>query len=755
MSRMHGASGIGVAGSLVLSALVLPSLVLPSLAAAQDAPEDAFEDPYRDETARSLHNAAMDERVRFDDTVLKYTAVVRQRIGASLRMPLKDRTLYRSEGAHRLWWDRDGEDLIQLLAFREQTPGGVNAEALELDRFDTAFDPMDDRLLFGLGDDEDDIGEPGEDDFWFEHPLYPEYADRYWFSSGDTLTLSLPDGRRILAIELQVVPREADVHRMTGALWIEPESGSLVRAVYRLSDQFDAFRDIQELRDEEDDDLNMIPGIFKPWTADITMIAVDYSLWEFEVWMPRSMRVDVLVAAGILKSPVSVEYSYEIEAVTTEKSLAEGDEDDLPVVHFRTRSEAMAYLNHLAFGEDVEYEVQRARGGSDSRARYMVPLDRAFLGESPHLPPPIWEDAPGFTSEAELGEMFEAMADLPLAPVRQVPTTLRWGLQRPDLLRFNRVEGLSVGARWQARPNSFIGPISVSALGRIGYGDLQPVVEIGFTRESLRRRIALSGFNELAAIDERARHLGLGNSVLAAFVGRDDGDYYYRSGAALEWMPPTAARQTFKFRGYAEYHRPAEVNTQFALFKFWKDGWAYRPNIDAQEGWEYGAVLDVTPWWGTDPLLTQGGLDLMVQGGTGMTDYARASLIGRVVFPLPARLRFAVEAGGGYSWGTPTVQRQWSIGGPRTLRGYEPRLSTGEDHLRGRAEVALTASFGSVFLFSDYGWAGSLGAFELDNGFYSVGAGTSLLDGLFRIDAGYGLKDPRGFRLDFYLDAIL
>ncbi|MGY8779670.1 MAG: hypothetical protein ACKVIN_16320 [Longimicrobiales bacterium] len=83
------------------------------------------------------------------------------------------------------------------------------------------------------------------------------------------------------------------------------------------------------------------------------------------------------------------------------------------------------------------------------------------------------------------------------------------------------------------------------------------------------------------------------------------------------------------------------------------------------------------------------------------------------------------------------------------------RVLTGEDHLRGRAEVALTASFGSVFLFSDYGWAGSLGAFELDNGFYSVGAGTSLLDGLFRIDAGYGLKDPRGFRLDFYLDAIL
>jgi len=734
--------------------IVLQALSVAAVTAQSSQSEAVVEDSYRDATARLLHEAAMDQRQRFDDSVLRYTAVVRQRIGASIRMPLKDRTLYRSEAAHRLWWDRDGEDLIQLLAFREQTPGGVDREALELGRFDTAFDPMDDRLFFGLTESDEDLGDPDDDDFWFEHPLYPEYVQQYWFSTGDTLTLSLPDGRSLRAIELQVVPRLADVHRMTGSLWIEPESGSLVRAAYRLSDKFDAFRDIPDLREEEDEDLRFIPGILKPWTADIRMIAVDYSLWEFEVWLPRSMRVDLTVAAGIMKMPVSLDYSYEIEAVTTEASLAAGDDDDLPEMHFRTRSEAMAYLNQLAFGQDVPYEVHTRRAES-GRARYMVPEDRAFLGESPELPPPIWEDAPGFTSEEELSEMFDDLADLPLARMPQVPTTMRWGLQRPDLARFNRVEGLSIGARWQARPNTFMGPISVTATGRMGLADLQPNVDIGFTRETLRRRITLRGFNELAAIDEDGRHLGLGNSLLGAFFGRDDGDYYYRSGAALEWTPPSAERATFRVRGYAEYHRPASENTQFALFQFWKDGWQFRPNIDAAEGWEYGAVVDLHPWWGTDPMLTQGGLDMTVQGGTGMTDYARASLIGRIVVPLPADLRLAVEAGGGSSWGTPTAQRQWYIGGPRTLRGYDPRLATGADYARGRAELALTASFGAVLIFGDYGWAGDVDAFEIDNGFYSAGVGTSLLDGLIRIDAGYGLKDPKGFRLDFYLDAIL
>jgi hypothetical protein len=731
-------------------------------ALAQDADVSPWttDDSYRDEVARQLHVAAMDERERVDDTVLRYTAVVRQRIGAALRMPLKDRTLYRSESSHRLWWNRDSENLVQLLAYREQTPGGVNREDIDLGRFDAAFDPMNDRLFFGFAETDEDMGDPGDDEFWFEHPLYPEYVDRYYFQSGDTLALTLPDGRQILAVELQIVPKVADVHRMTGALWIEPATGSLVRAVYRLSDTFDAFRDIPDLQEEEDEDLRFVPGILKPWTADVTMIAVDYSLWEFEVWLPRTMRMEGVVAAGILKAPMSMDYAYDIEAVTTEASLEEGGHDDLPEVHFQTRSEAMAYLNELAFGQEVPYEVSRSFNG-DGGARYLIPQDRAFLGESPELPPPIWESAAGFASEDELTEMFDDLADLPLPVMPQVPSTFRWGLQRPDLLRFNRVEGLSIGGRWQTRPQTFVGPLSITATGRIGLGDLQPNVRLGFTRETLRRRITLSGYNEIAAIDEGARHLGLGNSLLGAVFGRDDGDYFYRSGGSLEWTPPSAGRRTFRLQGYAESHRQADIQTEFALFQFWKDSWAFRPNIEADEGWEYGGVLDLNPWWGSDPMLAQGGFDLHVQGGhfahrdSASTDYLRASLVGRAVVPLPGSLRLALEGGGGTSWGDPTVQRMWYIGGPRTLRGYSPRLAGGTAFVRGRGELARAFSFGSVSLFSDWGWAGDRDAVELSDGFTAVGAGLSILDGLIRMDGGFGLTEPTGFRLDLYLDAIL
>jgi len=730
-------------------------LVAVGGAAAQSTPDDRGSS-YLDPTARVLHEAAMADHERFDQAVLSYTAVVRQRIGASLRMPLKDRTLYRSEASHRLWWNQDGENLVQVLAFREQTPAGVNREDLELDRFDVAFDPVNDRMFFGFASRDEDLGEPGDDDFWFEHPLYPEYVDRYRFSTGDTIAVTLPDGRRVLAVELRVVPREADVHRMMGALWIEPESGALVRAAYRLADTFDAFRDIPELQEEEDEDLGFIPGIFKPWTVEITMISVDYALWDFEVWMPRTMRMDGVVSAGILKAPVTMDFSYEMESVRTVAGMEEGEPDELPSVHFRTRSEAMSYLNELAFGHEVPYRASQGSSGSnDKPTRYIVPQDRDFLGESAELPPPIWESGPGFASEGELREMFDVLADLPGAPAAQVPATLRWGLQRPDLLRFNRVEALSVGVRGQVRPRTFLGPLSVTATARLGVGDLEPNARLDIGRETLRRRITLGGYNELTSIDEEARHLGLGNSLNAALFGRDDGDYYRRTGATLEWTPPTAARRSYRVRAYAEYHRPAAIETRFAVFRLWKDGWAYRPNLVADEGWEYGAIVDLNPWWGTDPRLVQGGLDVMAQAGTGDSEYARASLVGRLVFPLPSDLRFAVEAGGGSSWGAPPTQRLWYVGGPRTLRGYGPRTAAGGSFARARAELARTYSFGSVALFSDYGWAGARSDLELSDGFYSIGAGISLLDGLIRFDGAYGLVEPRDFRFDFYLDAIL
>ena len=84
-----------------------------------------------------------------------------------------------------------------------------------------------------------------------------------------------------------------------------------------------------------------------------------------------------------------------------------------------------------------------------------------------------------------------------------------------------------------------------------------------------------------------------------------------------------------------------------------------------------------------------------------------------------------------------------------------PRIAGGADYSRGRLEIARTFTWGALSVFSDYGWAGAWDGFDISDGYTSAGVGFSILDGLIRMDAAQGLKSPRDFRLDFYLDGIL
>lgn len=735
----------------------------------------AAQESFLDPVAAKLFASAQENWAAVDSTIARYTALIQQRIAAAIRTPLKDRIVYRNETAVRAFWDEDYDAVVQVLATYSQYPGRSIAmregdlDFLEDLPFDEPFDPGGDRLFFGTpgANDEDSRDDSLDEDFWLAHPLAPGADTVYNYQSGDTLTLSLPDGRRLLTVQLDVLPKVADVHRITGTLWIEPESGALVRAVYRLSQRFDAIRDVPEMQEEEAaGSFRYVPGLFKPWTFDLSMIAVDYALWDFQVWLPRSMRFEGEVGAGILRMPVSMDVSYQMESVTTKSDLAarRGAEPDVIERHFQTRGEAMAFIAQILGQQDgIAYEsAEDEEFAWERRSLMIVPRDHASVETSPYLPPPIWRDAAGFPSDDEIEAFVGRLAELPVPAVKGIPLTTNLGWSRPDLIRYNRVEGPSVGGRVEA---SIGGPYTLGASGFFGFSDLDPKVRLDVERATVRRRVRLGVYRELRPTDTRGRYLGFGNSAYAFLFGRDEGEYFRATGADLTLRPPLGGRESFELRTYAERQEAVFSEIGFSLFHAFDSRWDFRPNVLADEIEEVGAELRLSPWWGSDPYSAQLGLDLYGQGARSRptsgpaqtTDYARASAVLRVAAPVVyPTWRVGAELGVGTSWGDAPMQRSWFLGGDRSLRGYPASVVSGSSFTRGRLEVARTFSVGTATVFGDVGWAGNRSDFRTRDLLYGIGVGGSVLDGLLRFDLSHGLTGPaRQFRVDLYLDGLL
>ena len=322
MRRMLALEPLALA-AIASAALLVPG---PSTATAQPPPgQDRFApDAFLDPAARDLYTIAYDEWDAAGANVLRYTSRIEQRVAAGLRTPLRDRVFYHSETSVRSFWQRDRRSVNQVLGSRSEYPGR-NFAIREAERsgvlywlqefpFDEPFAPGSDQLFIGA-DREAAPFQPRDDSFWLAHPLGQSADTLYRFQSGDTTSVTLPDGRQLVTVRLDVLPREIDPRRISGSLWIEPGSGALVRGLYRLSRPVNLLQDLPEAREEEAND-GPLPGFLKPITFEMRLIVVDYSLWDFKAWLPRAMHLEGEMAVGIFKWPVRMDAKYTIEAVT-------------------------------------------------------------------------------------------------------------------------------------------------------------------------------------------------------------------------------------------------------------------------------------------------------------------------------------------------------------------------------------------------------------------------------------------------------
>lgn len=400
------------------------------------------------------------------------------------------------------------------------------------------------------------------------------------------------------------------------------------------------------------------------------------------------------------------------------------------------------------------------------RMAIRMPCDTTRLANSPDLPGSIYEPNEAVFGSADAEELVKSL-DFGLQP--------QWGPQRPtfhtglDLLRYNRIEGLSLGGS----ATSALGlGLTARAVARVGTGDWVPNGELSLSRSNGRSDVRLGVFHRLGvANDDWGAPLSFGASLANLLYARDEGFYYRTWGAELAGSrdaPGPLAGATLLWRAFAERQRSAgtDPNTQANLAGAF-GGTHFLRNIDAAELTAFGVGAELGRTFGIDP--TKARLDARLRGETALTDaadsltgtsgYGRLAAEGTLSRGLGGRFTMSLTGAVGGAAGELPPQRAFYVGGLQTVRGQFARPQgagrVGDAFWLGRAELGLGRIVAArPTLFYDVGWAGPRAdVAHPGQPLSGAGAGLSLLDGMVRIDVARGIRPEQRWRLDFSLGA--
>jgi hypothetical protein len=738
---------------------------------------------FRDAEARTLLTNARVARMRRDSSIVSYEASAYQRLSAGLGFARigRDRLIFRMENASQVRWHRDAGAWIEVKGARAAIPIAPSGEkearediADDLDEMTPIpYYPGHEPLWIGAG-----LAKAEVDERELVHPLAEGSEAYYTYQTGDTSSIRLPDRRVIRIRELRVRPRVTRWNVAVGSLWFDADGGQLVRAVYRLAEPIDVWAEVKRNDANDADDVpKWVKPLISPLHAQITAIAVEYGLHQGRFWLPRTHAAEGEARVSAFRVPFKMEQSFRYTSVNALDSLprievaVESRRDsvrrmldtlvgpDRDKLRDSLREARRAERDSLRKGLKQRFSacdtssyrlVKRRRQDGALAVAVKIPCDVEQLANSPELPKSIYDSGEELFGLKEREAMIAEALTLTAQPSFGVqPPTVRYGLH---LTRFNRVEGLSLGA---AVEQKFGLGYSAELLGRIGLADLEPNVEASVARSNLLRTVRLTGYNRLVAANDWGDPLSFGSSLGALLWGRDDGFYYRSSGAELAGNGDRGVH--FSWRLFAEQQRSAALETQFSLAHA-VGNTNFQPNIEAARGTYYGSAVRLAHSYGIDPAAFRMLSDLRLEAAASDEMYGRGALdvtlshgLGRIA---STPLAGSVTLGGGTTFGEVPVQRLWYLGGTHTVRGQRAGAAAGNAYWLGRAELGLGIPAARPVLFADWGWAGDRNAFrEVGRPLSGVGVGGSFVDGMIRFDVARGLYPEKRWAVNLYVEA--
>jgi hypothetical protein len=401
-------------------------------------------------------------------------------------------------------------------------------------------------------------------------------------------------------------------------------------------------------------------------------------------------------------------------------------------------------------------EVKTPKDSTGSKApncvarEYVVTQEAdSLLLKSEYLPGSVY-DGETLLSKDELDNIAARVNSLPDVSWAMGAPRIAGLLGGPGLVRYNRIEGLSLGARAQMD----MGRASALAELRYAFAEKKVSAEAALMREATSRTYRLGGYARLSPTDPALKPFSLPSSLGAVLLGVDDAKYFRATGAELLVSPAASRSQWYNLRVYHEKQTDVDRNTDFSLRHLISESYVFNGNIDAPTAVQSGVDITLRRDWGLNPARLRGGIEVSTKAEGGSFDFARPMATLRLSSPMPFRLVAAVEGAAGTSTGDVPAQSHWYLGGTSTLRGYQIGARSGNAFWRGRGELATSLPIARLALFSDFGWAGDRSDFQASRPLVSAGAGVSFLDGLVRLDIAHALRDSNDTRVYLYMGGV-
>lgn len=740
---------------------------------------------FKDATARELLLRARAARLQQDSSLLSYDVKSYQRVsaGMALRETARDRLIFRSENAAHVRWHRATGARVEVLGARQAVPIVAGLKEAEDEMQKDMQDEFSDMMAIPYY--------PGKDELWlFEmigttdgedegrsmlvHPVAEGSEAYFTFSSGDSVLMTLPDGKRITLREILVTPREARWNLVVGSFWFETEGAHLVRAVMRFSAPMDIWETVeQEDSTARDDVPAAVRGFLSPMKAEITAVTIEYGLLNQRFWLPRTQGAEGYARVSFMRVPFRIEERYRYESVNAIDSLAAipapprlrssamrdsltaagldstAVRDEMRKYYARTDSLRRAErLAQCATGDTYTVIQQRYNGTLPIATE--VPCDITRLATSRELPPSIYDEGEALFGAAERADLMRAL-DFGLQPnwAPRAPT-IEWGLNQT---RYNRVEGFGTGAVATA----VLGKGYTAQLGgRASLADLQLNGELSLARSNGRRELRGTVYRRLAASSDFGSPLSFGASLASLLYARDEGFYHRAWGGELRGARTQGG--AFEWRLFAEQQWDAPVESRFSVSGGANDD-RFIGNVLAEQGWFYGAGVRWRGSKGLDPAGWRASADVRLEGA--VVDYAafkqgepygRAFLettLSRGLGPLAA----SVTGAAGTSTGPLPTQRHFFLGGLQSVRGQTAGTGFGPSFWMSRLELGTSFVGARPVLFYDLGWAGPTDWKAMGRAMSGAGIGVSFLDGMFRFDVARGIYPRVQTRVDLSLEA--